>query len=208
MTKRKTGAFAGAWLDDRIPVAQLRARLEAESVYTVDVDAVLLTLRRAMEIWRFDLARRSAEPQPAEWRGLVEAIAVPESPDPLQMLRIQEQITRLPAQVIAALDIAIYREHEIGFRQLLDRIVHEADSAHVGILRSALERVAAECGRIRGKRGPRQDPAPAVRAVTVALQQNSTMRAVAARQLAAELLIIAGIPAPQGRSQLAKIMKA
>lgn len=192
-------------MDGRMPDALVITRLRTESA-TIDPAPVLAALCRSMELWRFDQKRQAAEPEPAEWAGLVAAIAVDSPVTHEGALLLTRRIGALPAQVLAWIDTALFEDRRIGRVQLIARLTESPNDQDAQVLRDALERVRVFLENVRGKRGPRHAVGPHLRRV-VALLVEQGIPSVRARVLAADLLRLCGIPAPEGRSQLAALVR-
>lgn len=210
MTKRKTAPFHGAWMNRQVPDPLLRKRMSNEADVEIDAAAVIVVLSRQMELWRFNLEWQTTDPEPSQWASLLRAIKVPQSPTRLEVIELRHRVhTSLPAHVIAVLNDVLFRRAEVWTVALFDRML-AGDPASVDVLRVALVDMAESAKLVKGKRGPRlkQDIGPTLRAVHRAILENSQMPDVPARALAADLLRICGIPAPESRSQLAKLLAA
>lgn len=207
MTKPRTGVFRGAWVDGTVPVTQLRERINAEPG-SIDADPVISVVSKQRAAWKFDKLRRDTEPEPAQWADLVKAVSIPASAtDHKGLTRLKADIDRLPPRALAELDGYIFRSCSVGWRGLVARVLDTGDPADMEVIREALTVLSDALPRVRGKRGPKWDPGPALRAITEAILTHSDLRPVPARQLAAELLNVCGIRVPSGRSQLAKLVR-
>lgn len=207
VTKAKHRAFHGAWLDGRIPRRELLAILANEPRTKINADAILGAVSRQREIWRFDLTRRSLDPQPAQWVDLVRAIEIPEQPTLAQILQIQREIGALPAMLIGGLNHHLFFVCGVSKLRLFERLQTAIEEADVKALRTAFALLAADVSSVVGKRGPKADFGPPLRAVANALIAYSSppMKPASARALAAVLLRECGIRVPESRSQLAKL---
>lgn len=212
MTKKKTGVFKGAWMDGRVPEPVLRGRMAAYRREAINPEPVIAALSRQMELRRFWIDRQAVEPEPADWASLLRSVRVTDAPDFREVDVIRNQVHALPAHVIAVLNQALFERAGIGSVALFERMMRAATvgdgfagPGDVALLRSVLADMIEGLQHVTGKRGPRYDVVPALRAVHRAIVENSAMADVAARTLAADLLNDCGIRAPTGRSRLAQI---
>lgn len=166
---------------------------------------VLEVVLRQLEVWRFDQQRRDAEPEPAEWAGLISKINVPDRPGLLDVLEIDRGIGRLPLHVRAVLDTALFNAIGVGRVGLMERMRQNPGPEDASLLRETLAEMAAAANQLKGKRGTKRDVGPHLRAVCAALQTHCDFSLPAARPVAAELLRLAGIPAPTSRSRLTEL---
>lgn len=213
MRKTRTTSFHGAWKNGTIPVELLRARLRNEMAACIDPAPVLAALSRQMEEWRFNLEWQDADPQPGQWAELLLKIRVPDVPDYCEVADIGHSLRALPAFVIGVMSGELFKRADVGTATLLERMRNDAidtgaaspDDAN--LLRGVVADMVAGLAYVKGKRGPKlkRDIGPTIRAVHAAIVANSTMGDVPARELAADLLIICGIPAPTSRSRLAEL---
>lgn len=201
-------------MDGTIPVGLVRVRLANERAAKVDPEPVIAVLSREMEVWRFNLQRLDADPQPAQWRELVSKVEIPELPTFAEMVEVRRSINALPAKVIGVMTAELFKRAGIGRPALLERMQEAAwngtaDPADAALLRGVVADMAEALGHVKGKRGPRlkQDIGPVLRAVHGAIMANSSMGDVPARDLASDLLNMCGIAAPKGRSRLAELMR-
>ena len=206
MTKKKTGVFTSAWMDGRVPEKLIRQRLANETSANIATDPVLAALRRALEVWRFNQSWRATEPPPAAWAGLIAAIEVPVPMTVRDAIELRSRVWKLPRHVLAFVDHHLFLAAEIGRVALFKRLYDEPTDADAALLRDTLRDIHDGLRLMSGKRGPKQDTATPLRAVAQAIANHSSMKAVPARDLAADLLRICGIPAPEGRSQLAALV--
>ncbi|KAF1721966.1 hypothetical protein CSC75_04395 [Pseudoxanthomonas wuyuanensis] len=167
-----------------------------------------------MELWRFNLQRQDADPQPAQWVDLLHAIKVPDTPNFRDVDTLRAQVEALPVRVAGVLNEVLFKRAEIGRVALFERMMRDAtprnataSPADVVLLRGALVDMIESLRYVRGRRGPKlkQDIGPVLRAVHAAIVTNSRMADVPARELAADLLVMCGIPAPKGRSRLSEL---
>jgi hypothetical protein len=208
MTKPKHGHFAGAWLDGQIDRALITARLKSEGHAIHDIAPVLVALSSLAAARRFNHERQSVEPRPAHWQELVAAITVPATLAPADVANVRAQISRLPAGVLAYLNQLLFQAQGLGWREVLGRLGFDADATVT--LRAALGTLAEGLRGVHGKPGPHpaNSVGQALRELVAVLQSHSTLNSVKARELAAELLRMVEIPAPEGRSQLAELMRS
>ncbi len=207
MTKPKHGHFAGAWLDGHIEKAVITARLKSEGHAIHDIAPVLAVLSSIAAAWRFNHERQVVEPRPAQWHELLAAITVPPTLTPATVVQVRAQISHLPAGVLAYLNQLLFQSEGRGWRDVLDRLGVDADAAVT--LRAALGMLAEGLRGVHGKPGPHpaNSVGHALRELVAVLLANSKLKPVKARELAAELLRMVEIPAPEGRSQLADLMR-
>lgn len=235
MTKRKTSPFSGAWMSSLLVEAkpvpawanvEEKEALEQEvsegdarkwnEIFSrirnepgnIDPGPVMAALMRAVEVWRFERQRCAADPEPAQWASILRAIEVPNAPMPGQIDMLNTEVSRLPAQVIGVLNTALFRRCEVGTSRIFERM-REGDEASAAMLRDTLRDMIDALRGLRGRSGPRLRPVMAarLRAVHAAIVAASDVKPAPARALAAGLLRQCGIPAPEGRSQLADLFR-
>lgn len=172
------------------------------------IDEVL----RQLSFWRFEQQLQKVEPEPATWCELIEAIAIPEEPTPMDTLSIKRKVQRLPGHVRAVLDAALLRRSGCGYLGLFQRLIDAPTRADAQLLRDTLKEMSESLESLSGKRGGKIKKGPCLVAVRKAIEQNTasmrTPRDVhGPREMAAILLKEAGIDMPNSRSALAELEK-
>lgn len=193
MRKSKDGVFRGAWMDGRVNEQELRLILRNEVAITEQgKDAVIATVSRAMEVWRFELKRQTLEPQPKEWAGLVGSIRADWPMDAQGVETLRRQVGALPLAVLAVLDSYLFLEHGIGRTHLFDRMWPTPAEQDVALVRSTLEGLRESLTHVRGRLGRKRNVAEPLRHVVAELRRQGLNRMRAAA-VASELLNKSGI---------------
>jgi len=218
VTKRKTDPFDGHWFDlhgTELPLDELRVCL-ANEPEEIDPNPVIATIVREVALWRFDKARRDADPEPAQWSSLVPSL--PEAPPSVsELCTVRRELQSLPVIVSGLLNSYIFQMTGTGWRGQIDPIIDTATEVAHGradyddrtleqyqTLVAALSFFAEARYRVRR---PHPDSGPALRAVTAAIQENSPLRKVRSAELAAYLLDLCGVRVPHGKSQILAKLK-
>lgn len=174
--------------------------------------AIIKEVLRQLSLWRFEQQRKQVEPEPAAWRGLIEAIAIPEEPTPMDTLSIKREVQRLPGHVRAVLDAALLRRSGGGYLGLFQRLIDTPTRADAQLLKDTLKEMSESLESVTGKRGNEIKKGPFLVAVRKAIEQHTaSMRTPKGvhgpREMAAILLKEAGVNIPPSRSALAELDK-
>ena len=196
MTKKKTGHFSSAWMDETVDEEMLRERIKNEPGKT-EAGPIIAAVKKQRGIWDFYKQRRDAEPNPSHWAGLILDIPVPVIPDPFAVIELRQRVRRLPLLVKGVLNTHIYLQTGVGWIALLEH-PNAADLARFG---ESLRELGESARFLKGKRGPKWNCGPALTAVMDAILNHSDLTQAGARALAADLLDICGIRVPLDKSQ-------
>jgi len=196
MTKKKTGHFSSAWIDETVDEELLKERIGNEPG-KLDAAPIIGAVKKERGTWNFYKQRRDTEPNPAHWAGLILDIQVPVNPDPFAVIELRQRVRKLPLTVGAVLDEYIYRQRGTTWRGLLDN----PTASDLALFSESMREVGEAARYLRGKRGPKWDCGPALTAVMEAILVHSDLSPARARALAADLLDYCGIRVPLDKSQ-------
>lgn len=237
MTKRKSNPLHGAWKDETLTggkplsgfaaaeVAQRHAEAEQarhrelvewirNQPHDIDPEPVIAVIRYQLGEWRLYSRWREQEPQVHHWRGLVEAIHVPDALTFRDVDRVRREVNALPAHVLAVFTSEVFTRLGIGPVPLFAGMVAEAAKpgglADGAALRCVLQDMAEGLSGIKGRRGPKANPSrPYFRAVVRVIRENAgqTVPLGEARELAADLLRSFGMKLPRDEKELGRLDK-